>query len=124
MTQTTSVKGQQWDAIVTRALDASGIDGTVTLGGSTHPVTVPFGLPALMTALVQFMAPETPARLRVYAWVRDIGCLLEVCGGRELAFLPDQLNELAERLGVQLNFIRLPSSCAVLLTLPSNVAGY
>jgi hypothetical protein len=117
--QATTVGGQQWDELVAAALAAGGIKGTVTLGGSPKPVSIPSGFPALMTSLLQFMAPDYPPHVSVYAWVRDVGCLLEVREGRELPFLPDPLNEMAAQLGVTLNFLSLPKSSAVLVTLPS-----
>ncbi len=110
---------QSWDGVVTGALDTSGVDGTVMLGSSMRPVEVPPGLPALMSALLHFIAPEAPRRLRVYTYdVFKVGSLLEVRGARLLNSLPDQLTELAEQLGIKLNHFRLAGSSAVLLTLP------
>ncbi len=115
-----SVGSQSWDGVVTGALDASGVDGTVMLGGSTRPVEVPMGLPALVSALLHFLAPEAPRRIRVYTYeVFEVGNLLEVRGARLLNALPEQLTELAEQLGVKLNLFRLAGSSAVLLTLPT-----
>ena len=111
--------GQEWDAIVTNALQGSGVDGTMMLGGSAHPVAVPFGLPALMTALLHFVAPDAPGQLRVYTYdVLHIGCLLEVRGARALQELPEQLTQLAQGLGVKLRLFCTGSSSSVQLTLP------
>ena len=117
-TQTAATGGQQWDEVVTAALTASGVDGTVLLSGSTHRVRVPFGLPALMSAVLHFVAPEAPRRLRVYTYdVLHVGSLLEIRGARELTALPAALVDLAAELGVTLNFSQLSGSSSVLLTL-------
>jgi hypothetical protein len=119
LTQAEAMGGQQWDAVVSGALTSSGIDGTMMLGGNARPVSIPFGLPALMGALLHFVAPAAPRRLRVYTYaVPGVGCLLEMRGARELASLPASMLTLAQNLGVQLTFSLLPGSCAVQLTLP------
>lgn len=122
--QQQSAGGRGWDGMVNGALESSGVDGTVMLGGGTRPVSIPFGLQALMSALLHFVAPEAPRRLRVYTYdVHDVGAVLEVRGGRPLSALPEQLTSLSAQLGVKLNLYRIGSSSAVMLTLPPPSIG-
>ncbi len=122
MLNSETISGQQWDGVVSDALASSGVDGTVMLAANAHAVAIPFGLPALISGLLHFVAPEAPHQLRVYTYeVLNVGCLLEVRGGRELTSLPEQLTELATRMGVRLHFFRQAKSSSVLLNLPTAV---
>lgn len=110
---------QKWDALVKGALAASGVDGTALLSAGPHERPVPHGLSALISALLHFLAPELPRRMRVYTYdLVHVGSLLEVRGARALTALPDPLLELAGQLGVTLNFHRQGSASSVMLTLP------
>ena len=114
-----SVGAQKWDALVKGALAASGVDGMAILSGGPHERPVPHGLPALISALLHFLAPELPRRMRVYTYdLLHVGSLLEVRGARPLAALPDPLVALAEELGVTLNLHPAGARSSVLLTLP------
>ena len=116
----TESKGtQQWDAVVQRAIATSGVEGTAIFDGGNRTRDLPHGLPALMSALLHFLAPELPRRMRVYTYdLLHVGSLLEVRGARPLAALPDPLVALAEELGVTLNLHPAGATSSVLLTLP------
>ncbi len=116
--------GQGWDDVVSRAVDASSVEATVSLGGRAGRIEVPFGLPALLSALLHFVAPPAPAQLRIYTWdVLGLGALLEVRGARELESLPGAMHSLAAQVGVKLQFSKQLNSASVLLTLPSPSTG-
>jgi hypothetical protein len=117
-TQDAAAGEQQWDDVVAAALAASGVNGTVVLSGSRHRISVPFGLSALLSAVLHFVAPSVPRRLRIYTYdVLHIGSLLEVRGARELAALPSALVKIAADLGLTVNLSPLAGSSSVLLTL-------
>lgn len=118
-----TVSTQGWDALVQGAITTSGVDGVFILDGGRQPQAVPHGLQALMSALLHFLAPEAPRRMRVYTYdMLNVGALMEVRGARLLSGLPDQLVDLGKQLGVRIHFHQHAGSSSVLVTLPV-VAG-
>lgn len=114
-----SVGTQGWDALVQTAITNSGVDGIFILDGGAKVRAVPHGLQALMSALLHFLAPEAPRRMRVYTYdMANVGALMEVRGARPLKGLPDQLVELGTQLGVTIHFHQHAASSSVLVTLP------
>lgn len=118
--QNEPVGAQGWDALVSQAIASSGVEGTAILDGGSRVRAVPHGLPALMSALLHFLAPELPRRMRLYTYdLRGVGAMLEVRGARELTGLPQQLVDLGKRFGVRITFHRYGQASSVLLTLPA-----
>lgn len=119
--QNQTVGTQGWDALVKQAIATSGVEGTAIYDGGARVRRIPHGLPALMSALFHFLAPELPRRMRMYTYdLTGVGAMLEVRGARELSGLPQQLIDLANRFGVRLTFHRYGGTSSVLLTLPAN----
>ncbi len=116
-----SVGTLSWDALVQNAIATSGVDGMAILDTGVRPRPVPHGLPALISALLHFLAPELPRRMRLYTYdVPGSGAVLEIRGARLLSGLPAELFALGQDLGVRIAFHRYGGSSSVLLTLPPN----
>ena len=117
MTEQTGAQG--WDDSVVAAILSSGVDASVLLGSCSKRVSIPDGLDGLMSALLQFIAPEAPSFLRVYTYdVRNLGSVLEIGGARQLSSLPDQMIEQAGQMGLKVKLTPQPTACAVMVTLP------